>query len=164
MMILLALYDTALAAPPETPGHQQPNSTLGVSIGSPSLIGGHGEAWLADELSIEIGAGALGSVEPFSFDATVRWRPDILCLACGHRALVTIGIGVGSVIVPSVGFEGPWSFAVGPDLAATGVYWMSPAVGLALSLHGGVGPRWEGTAFDALEVGPWGFATVGLAF
>jgi hypothetical protein len=160
--MMWALCAGALGA--EIQDHQSPNSTIGASVGSPYLLGGHGEAWLADEASVEVGAGALGGVEPFGFDATLRWRPDILCLACGRRALVTLGVGVGTVVVPSVGFEGPWSFAAGPDLAATAVYWMSPAVGLALSVHGGIGPGWEGTAFDEITVAPWGFATAGLAF
>lgn len=156
-MITLLLAPAALA-------YQPPNSTLGASLGYPSLVGGRGEAWLADELSAEIGAGTLGAADPFGFDLTFRWRPDILCLACDKRALVTFGIGVGSTIIPPVGFEGPWAFAVGPDLAATAVYWLSPSLGLSLSAHGGVGPGWVGDALDEITVTPWGFGSFGLGF
>lgn len=156
-MILLLCLPTARA-------YQPPNSTLSASIGYPALLSGRGEAWLADELSVEIGAGALGEVDPFGFDTSIRWRPDLLCFACGQRALVTLGFGAGGVINPPVGFDGPWAFAAGPDVAVTAIYWFSPVVGLSLSAHGGVGPGFVGDDFGDVSVEPWGFGGLGLAF
>lgn len=149
----------------EGTGYQTPNSTIGASVGTPWLVGGRGEAWYADELTAEVGAGALGTVgEGLGVDVALRWRPDALCFGCTSRALATIGVGLGGTIEPVLTFDGPWTFAAGPDLAVTGVYWLSPTYGLALSLRGGGGWRWTGTALADGGVGPWGFATLGLAF
>lgn len=146
-------------------GYQRPNSLVGPSVGSPWLVGGRGEAWYADELTAEIGAGALGAIgDGLGVDMALRWRPDGLCFGCESRTLLTIGVGVGGIIEPVLTFDGPWSFAAGPDLALTGVYWLSPTYGLALSLRGGAGYGWTGTAFDDYTIVPWGFATIGLAF
>lgn len=146
-------------------GYQTPNSTIGPSVGLPWLIGGRGEAWFADELSVELGAGTLGQVgDGFGMDAALRWRPDALCFGCEARTLLTLGVGVGSTIEPAPGFDGPWQFAVGPDLVATFIYWFGPTYGLAISARGGAGAGWEGTAIDEPSFAPWAFGTVGLAF
>ncbi|MEZ4238691.1 MAG: hypothetical protein R3F59_21575 [Myxococcota bacterium] len=146
-------------------GYQPPNSTLGVSGGTPWLVGARGEAWFADELSGEIGGGTLGEVDDnFGVDFAVRWRPDALCFGCESRALLTFGVAVAALIEPAPGFEGPWDFAVGPDLAATFVYWFGPTYGLAISARGGVGAGWTGDVFDEVTPRPWGFGTLGLAF
>jgi hypothetical protein len=149
----------------QSQGYQSPNSTIGASVGTPWLVGGRGEAWFADELSAEIGAGTLGAVgDGFGLDAAVRWRPDGLCFGCTSRALLTLGIGIGGTIEPAPEFDGPWQFAVGPDVAATFVYWFGPTYGLAISARGGVGPGWTGDVFDELTPEPWAFGTLGLAF
>ena len=145
--------------------YEPPNSTLGVSVGTPWLVGGRGEAWFADELSAELGGGTLGDVGTgFGLDTAVRWRPDVLCLGCEYRVSVTFGVGIAGLVEPAPGFDGPWAFAVGPDLIGTFVYWFSPTYGLALSARGGAGPGWVGDDFDAITLRPWAFGTVGLAF
>jgi hypothetical protein len=141
-----------------------PNSTVGASGGYPWLVGGRAEAWFADELSFELGAGALGEADPLGVDLTFRWRPDVLCFACGGRALVTLGIGVTGLVRPDFELEDPWAWAVGPDVAATFVYWFNPAYGLMVGAHGGAGPGFVGDAFDDPSVEPWVFGTFGLAF
>ena len=76
------------------------------------LIGGRGEAWFADELSAELGAGTLGEVgDGFGVDTAVRWRPDILCIGCEYRVAVSFGVGIGGTITPDPQFDGPWAFA-----------------------------------------------------
>lgn len=165
-LLLVALAGEAQAQSARSgTGYQPPNSTLGASVGTPWLVGGRGEAWFADELSAEIGAGTFGAVEDgFGLDLAVRWRPDGLCLGCDRRALVTIGLGLGGTIEPAPGFDGPWQFAAGPDLAVTFVYWFGPTYGLAISARGGGGPGWTGDRFDELTPTPWAFGTLGLAF
>ncbi|MEQ1570673.1 MAG: hypothetical protein ABMA64_33905 [Myxococcota bacterium] len=141
--------------------YQPPNSTLSASAGTPWLVGGRGEAWYADELSIEVGAG-IDDPGPVGIDAALRWRPDAICVACDRRAMLTFGVGVGAVLHPDFAFEDPLPWAVGPDAIATFVYWFSPAYGLAISGRGGAGPRFAGTSLDGVE--PWGFGAIGIAF
>ena len=157
-MLLLSIAVPALAWEP-------PNSTLGVSGGTPWLVGARGEAWFADELSAEVGAGTLGEVgEGFGVDTAVRWRPDLLCFGCEYRVALSLGVGIGGLVEPDLQLDGPWAFAVGPDLAATFVYWFSPTYGLAVSARGGIGAGWSGDAFDEIAPRPWAFGTIGLAF
>ena len=149
--------------------YQSPNSTVGVSAGTPWLLSLRGEAWFANEASFEIGVGSLGAVDQrLGFDYALRWRPDFACLGCETRALATFGLGVGGTIASTLAFDGavddPWGWAVGPDLAVTGTYWLSPTIGLMLSGRGGVGAAWLGSEFDAIEPGFWAFGTGGLAF
>jgi hypothetical protein len=128
-------------------------------------VGGRGEAWLAEGVSGELGAGTLGEVgDAVGFDWALRWRPDFACLNCGEQVLATFGLGVGGLVVPDFQLEDPWELAVGPDLAATGVVWLSKRVGIHLTGRVGVGPGWLGTDFSTVEVKPWAFLTAGLAF
>ena len=150
---------------PLASAYEPPNSTLGVSVGTPWLIGGRGEAWFADELSAELGAGTLGEVgNGFGLDTAVRWRPDILCFGCEFRLQLTFGIGIGALVVPDLELDGPWAFAVGPDLAGTFVYWFGPTYGLAISARAGMGAGWVGDDFSELTPKPWAWGTIGLAF
>lgn len=151
--------------------YQSPNSTVGVSVGTPWLVSVRGEAWFADEASFELGVGALGRAESqVGLDWALRWRPDFACLGCESRALVTFGLGVGGTVQSDLSFDGgaafddPWGFAVGPDLAATFAWWLSPTMGLTLGARGGVGAAWAGSDLDVIEPGSWAFLTGGLAF
>lgn len=159
--MLLAVVSVAFA-------FQQPNSVLGVTVGAGPEgeveLGGRGEAWLADELSVELGVTTPTTLDRWTADAAVRWRPDVLCLACEERALVSFGVGVGGFVVPDVTLEGPWSWTVGPDLAATFVYWAAPSMGLSVCARGGFGGRVVGEAIDDAALTGWGYASVGLAF
>jgi hypothetical protein len=164
MIVFLAALP-AFADTPAAPEFQPPNSIIGVSVGYPWLIGGRGEAWFADEGSVELGAGTAGDVgDTLGTDWAVRWRPDFACLNCGEQILVTFGLGLGGLVVPDLQLDGPWEFAVGPDLVATGVLWFSTTVGFQLSGRVGIGPGWVGDEFDAIEAKPWAFLTAGLAF
>lgn len=159
--MLLALTSMAVA-------HQPPNSVLGVTVGATADgafgLGGRGEAWIADEVSVELGMTTDPDFAGFGADLALRWRPDALCFACDRRVLATFGVGIAGSTVPDVKLASPWPWAVGPDVVGTVVYWLSPTYGLALSLRGGGGPRFVGDALDAAEPAGWGFATLGLAF
>jgi hypothetical protein len=146
--------------------YQSPNSMVGVSVGTPSLVSLRGEAWVAREASFELGVGAPQDFdfEQLDLDVAIRWRPSIACINCGGRVLGTFGLGVGSVMGPEAGFDGPWAFAVGPDLVGSGVYWLSSQIGVQLSLRGGYGAAWTGTDFDQVGGAGWFFGTLGLAF
>ncbi|MEQ1507821.1 MAG: hypothetical protein ABMB14_36670 [Myxococcota bacterium] len=150
-------------------GYQPPNSTIGPAVGYPWLIGGRGEAWFGDEITGELGAGT-GSLtdgadgDGLGVDLTFRWRPDALCFGCESRVQASFGVGLTGLVTPDLALDGPWGVTVGPDLAMTALYWFSPTYGIALTIHGGAGAGWLGDDFDAVEVRPWGFATVGLAF
>lgn len=144
---------------------QPPNSTLGASVGLPNTLGGHGEAWFADELSLAVGAGTTMDPPkdtPMGMDAAFRWHPEPLCLLCDRRAMVTLAVGAGCVVLPDVQLDAPWDWAVGPELSATFVYWFSPAYGLSVTANGGGGPALHGTQMDGAR--PWMFGTLGLAF
>jgi hypothetical protein len=152
-------------AAPQGSGFQSPNSILAVSVGSPTLLSIRGSAWLGDEIEGELGVGADQFDDlVLGFDYALRWRPDFACFGCGERVLVTIGLGIGGTVVPPPGFDGPWAFSAGPDLAANLVGWVSPTVGLQLGVRGGIGPAWVGTEFGEFEVEPWGFVSAGVAF
>ena len=155
----------AAGAAPAAGGFQAPNSILAVGVGTPSLLSVRGEAWLGDEVEGELGVGVDGFDDPaFGADYAVRWRPDFTCFGCGGRVLVTLGLGLGGTVGPPPGFEGPWAFAAGPDLAGNLVAWVGPTVGLELGLRGGVGPGWVGTAFDRVAVRQWAIVSAGVAF
>ena len=166
MLLLLVGSLSALAQ-----NYQAPNATLGVGVGTPWLVSVRGESWFADEAAFELGVGTLGSVDQqIGFDWAIRWRPDFACFGCETRVLGTFGIGAGGIITSDIALDGgkafddPWGWAVGPDLAGTFTYWMSPTLGLMLTGRGGVGAAWSGTDLDVLEVGYWAFLTGGLAF
>lgn len=146
--------------------YQSPNSVVGVGAGTPSLLSVRGEAWFAEEATFELGIGVPQGFDVASptADVALRWRPDIACINCGGRVLANFGIGAGSVFGPQDGFGGPWAFAVGPDVAGTGVYWLSSQLGLQVSLRGGFGPAWVGTDFDAIDTAGWFMGSAGLAF
>ena len=162
-MLLLLTFLPARADPPE-PDFPWPNSMIGFSVGTPWLVGGRAEAWLADTVSGELGAGTLGAVEDVGFDFAIRWRPDFACLNCGERVLATIGLGIGGLVVPDFQLEDPWELAVGPDLSASGIVWLSSRVGIHLTGRAGVGPGWVWTDFSEVEARPWAFLSTGLAF
>ncbi len=160
--MVLWLAGAALA---EEGGWQAPNSVVGVAVGTPTTWSVRGQAWFADEGEGELGVGVADLDDPnVAFDWAVRWRPDFACIGCGERVLVTIGLGAGGLVTPPPGWEGPWAFAVGPDLGANGVFWMSNKVGLELGGRVGFGPGWVGTDFDTAAVEPWAFLSLGLAF
>jgi hypothetical protein len=151
----------------DAPGWRYPSSVVGISAGSPSLLSVRGEQWLADDIEAEVGAGLRAlEVEPVSaaFDWALRWRPDVACLGCGGRALVSFGVGPGGTVVPGPGFEGPIAFAVGGDVGANLVIWLNPNLGLNLSGRGGGGVGWTGSAVGDLAGAGWGMGTVGFAF
>ena len=170
-MFLPVLSTVALAQ-----NFQAPNSTLGVSGGSPVLMSVRGEAWITRQVSTELGVGlsvpgaerlfGVQGAEPAApvFDAALRWRPPVLCLGCGERVLGTVGIGVGSVVAPAVDLADPWTWALGADLCATAVYWFTPTSGIHATLRGGAGPEWVGSNLGDPGFGWWAFGTLGFAF
>lgn len=146
-------------------GYPSPNSTLGVSVGTPWLLGGRAEAWFADEASFEAGAGTLGAIgDGLGVDWAIRWRPDFVCIACDQRVQGSFGVGVGGLVTPDFTFDGPWAFAVGPDLVGTFVFWIDTKIGLQASGRAGVGAGWVGDDFSEVAAEPWLFLTVGMAF
>jgi hypothetical protein len=160
---MILLVASASAQSPES-DFPWPNSMIGFSVGTPWLVGGRAEAWLADAVSGELGAGTLGEVEDIGFDWAIRWRPDFACLNCGEQVLATFGVGIGGLVVPDLQLEDPWELAVGPDLSVSGIVWVSSRVGFHLTGRAGVGPGWVGTDFSEIEARPWAFLSTGLAF
>lgn len=159
-MLLLALIGAAAMA---QPGWQRPNSTVGVGV-APWGLTVRGEAWMSGELSAELGVGLRGfDPEQPVGDWAVRWRPRFACFGCGERALVTIGAGVGGTVIPDFG-GGPWGLGLGPDLAVTGIYWTSHAVGLQATGRVGLGPTVSTDGFEVGVVEPWFMLSGGLAF
>ncbi|MCB9673381.1 MAG: hypothetical protein H6734_28215 [Alphaproteobacteria bacterium] len=144
---------------------KDPNALVGVSVGTPNLVSVRGAMWIGDEAEVEAGVGLPDPADPFpAADLAFRWRPDFACIGCGGRVLGTFGVGVGGLVTPPPDFDGPWAFAVGPDLAANLVWWASNKWGLQVGGRVGFGPAWVGTDFDAIEVKPWAFLTLGAAF
>lgn len=169
--MLLLVVTAAVAAPLHTP-----NSLLGVSAGTPTLVSVRGEAWMAEAASFEIGGGvpletieawldgaALGS-SPITFDAVLRWRPRFLCVACERPLSASFGLGLGTQITPNVELLGPWTWALGPDVVATLVAWSSPTLGWHFSVRAGGGPEWTGNELRQPTPTFWAHGTLGLAF
>jgi hypothetical protein len=151
------------AAPAFGQDFQPPNSLVWGAVGTPWLVSGRGEAWLADQASVELGAGGLGPEADLGFDWAVRWRPDPLCINCGQRDLLTLGIGPGGLVVPS--FDGgSWGLSVGADLGANYVHWLSPTLGLTISGRAGVGAGFLDLDVGNAEADFWAFGGAGLAF
>jgi len=142
---------------------QAPNSLLWGAVGTPWLVSGRGEAWMADQVSFELGAGGLGPDASLGFDWAIRWRPDPLCINCGERDLVTIGIGPGGLVVPPLDQDN-WGLAAGGDLGVNYVHWMSPTLGLTVSGRAGLGAQWPDLDFGDAELGFWAFGGAGVAF
>lgn len=162
-MWLWSLAQTAVAQ--TDPGYSWPNALVGVTAGTPTTLGLRGEQWLSDDVTGEIGAGVTRFDElALAFDWAIRYRPDFACVGCGSKALVTFGAGPGGTVVPPPAFEGPWAYSVGLDLAANGVLWVGPAVGLTIGVRGGGGVGVVGTAFDDLSGTGWVMGTAGVAF
>jgi hypothetical protein len=147
---------------------QPPNTWFGVTAGaSPAgvVFGARGEAWLYDEVSVELGAATDADLDALHADLAFRWRPDGLCFGCDGRTQVTFGVGLAGFTTPDLQLDGPWAWAVGPDLVGTFVQWLGPAQGLTVSLRGGGGAAAVGDPRDsALEPTGWVFGSVGLAF
>jgi hypothetical protein len=165
--VVLAATASAQSAPAAAPAFRRPSSVLAVTAGSPVLVGVRAEQWLTDDVEGELGAGLQSTdTDPLAlaFDWAIRWRPDFACLGCGGRALVTFGLGPGGTVVPPAGFDGPWAFAVGADLGANLVVWVSPNMALQLGARGGGGAAWTGTEFGALGGAGWGAGSLGVAF
>jgi len=159
--MLLACLVAAAAAQDFKP----PNSTLGVGVGMPTLLSLQGEAWFAHQASFVLGVGLprdLALNEP-TFNWALRWRPEFACVACDERLSATFGVGLGGLIDP-VFPRAPWGFAVGPDLAGTGVYWFTPNLGIQATAHVGLGPGWAGTNLSEGNLSGWAFLSAGLAF
>jgi hypothetical protein len=163
---MLLSWMLAVDARAETPAFRRPSSLLGVTAGTPVLLGARGSQWLTDDVegSLGVGVSDLEGDLDLAADWAIRWRPDFACLGCGGRALVTLGIGPGGTVTPPAGFDGPWGFAVGADLAADLVVWVSPNLGLHLGVHGGGGAGWTGTELGEAGGTGWGAGTLGVAF
>lgn len=151
------------------PAHawEPPNALVGVGIGAPWGVSVRGEAFLAEQVSGELGVG----LNDFSLDTpmadwALRWRPDLVCFGCDQKLQASLGIGIGGTVRvdPEEGFAGTWSLGVGPDLVASGVYWFSSNAGLQLTGRVGFGPTLltDGFAVDVVE--PWAMISAGLAF
>jgi len=143
--------------------YQAPNTLLWASVGSPWLLGVRGEAWMADQVSFELGGGGLGPDATLGFDWAARWRPDPLCINCGNRDLITLGVGPGGWVIPPID-DDAWGLAVGGDLGANYVHWFTPTFGFTLSARGGVGAGWVDLAFDDAELAWWAFGGAGMTF
>lgn len=171
-MFLLLLASGAAAAP----AYNTPNSLLGVSGGTPTVVSVRGEAWMSEAASFEVGGGVTagmldawldgteGNGDAPIFDAALRWRPRFLCVGCGERVLGTFGLGVGSVVRPDPELLGPWTWAAGPDVVATMVIWSTPTFGWHVSARGGGGAQFLGNNFRDPSPAFWAFGSVGMAF
>lgn len=158
-MLLLALLSFAASAQ----GWRGPNALVGVGI-APWGPAVRGEAWMATEITGELGLGVrdLDPSAPVA-DWALRWRPRFACFGCEGRALATVGLGVGGTVAPDLS-GGPWALGVGPDFAATAVYWASGSTGLQVTGRAGFGPT---VLTDAVALGvyePWFMVSAGLAF
>lgn len=163
--MLLWTFVATASAQDAGPGFKWPNSLVGVTGGTPMLLGLRGEQWLSDDVTGELGVGVttVDDLE-LAFDWAFRWRPDFACLGCGTKALVTIGVGPGGTVIPPAGFDGPWVYSVGLDLGVNGVAWVGPAIGLTAGVRVGGGAQVEGTEFDDLAGTGWVMGSAGLAF
>src|SRR5687767_13848408 len=105
--MLLPLFAAAALAQ----GYRSPNSTVGVSVGTPWLVSLRGEAWVGDEASFEVGVGTLGAVDQqIGLDWAIRWRPDFACFGCDGRVLATLGVGVGGLVTSDLALDGGSAF------------------------------------------------------
>jgi len=141
----------------------EPNVIVGVSAGRPAAIALRAEAWLADQLSAEVGFGLPRfDVETLSADLTLRLRPDLFCVGCGRRDLLVVGVGLAGVGTADADFD-DWRLVVGPDVAVTGVHWFTPELGLQATVRGGLGPvLGPDASFEAVDW--WTFGSLGLSF
>jgi len=159
--MMLALCGVSMSASAQD--FQSPNSLLWASVGSPWLVGARGEAWFADQASFEVGGGGLGPDASLGFDWAIRWRPDPLCINCGERDLVTIGLGPGGWVIPPID-DDQWGLSVGGDLGVNYVHWLSPTLGLTVSGRGGVGAGWVDLDVSDASLAWWAFGGAGVAF
>jgi hypothetical protein len=168
MRALLALAVVGLgiatteASAQEAPDYPSPNTLLWASVGTPWLASVRGEAWLADEVTGELGVGGFGD-DTLGLDWAIRWRPEFLCFGCGGSDLLTIGIGPGGLVAPPVDRD-DWGVAVGGDLGIAYVHWLSKQTGLTVAGRGGAGAAFVDADIQGAGFGWWGFGGVGLAF
>lgn len=140
-----------------------PNTLIGVGA-APWGLTVRGEAWLATEVTGELGFGLRGfDVEQPVADWALRWRPRFACFHCGEQLLATLGLGVGGVVVPGLSGD-PWLIGAGPDFAATGAYWVSRNTAFQITGRVGLGPvvPVNDIALDGIEA--WYMLSGGLAF
>jgi len=141
-----------------------PNVVVTAAVGRPAVVSLRAEAWLADQFSAEIGFGLPDlDLEELAADLTFRFRPDVLCIGCGGRDLVTIGFGVAAVGTADADFDA-WRLALGPDVAVTAVHWFTPQLGVQATLRGGAGPSLVGPDATVEAVDWWTFGGIGLSF
>jgi len=152
----------AEAAAQEVPDYPSPNTLLWASAGTPWLASVRGEAWLADEVTGELGLGGLGD-DTLGVDWAIRWRPERLCFGCGGSDLLTIGVGPGGLVAPPIDRE-DWGLAVGGDLSIAYVHWLSKKTGFTVAGRGGAGAAFVDTDLQGAELGYWAFGGAGLAF
>lgn len=160
-MLPALLTAAALAASPT--GWHRPNSLVGVGV-SPQGPSVRGEAWLATEITGELGVGLrdFDTERPMG-DWALRWRPRFACFGCGERLLATLGVGVGGTVLPDLS-GGPWGLGLGPDVVATGIWWASRSTGVQVSARAGFGPVVSTDGFEVDVVEPWFTLSAGLAF
>jgi len=140
-----------------------PNTLLWGAVGEPWLVSAKAEGRLGDSFTGQVGFGGLGLDATLGFDWAFRWRPDALCVGCGQRDLLTVGVGPGGLVMPPVNWD-DWRFAAGGDLGLAYVHWLSPQAGLTIAAHGGAGAAWVDLDVSALSLQWWGFVGMGMAF
>lgn len=146
----------------EVTDFQPPNTLVWASVGQPWVLSVRGEAWLADEITGELGVGGLGD-DALGLDWAIRWRPDALCIGCGGSDLLTIGLGPGGLVAPPVERD-DWGVVLGGDLGVAYVHWLSKKTGLTVAGRGGAGAAFVDADIGNSELGWWAFGGVGLAF
>ncbi len=156
--------DRTVGEGPVPPRWQEPNVIVGVAAGRPGLVSVRGEAWLSSRFSAEVGFGLPElDLDELAADVAFRFRPDVFCVGCGGQDLLLVGVGVGAAGSSDRGFE-RWRFALGPDVAVTGVHWFTPELGVHATIRGGFGPSFASPDAGVEAVDWWSFGVVGLSF
>ncbi|GDX82498.1 hypothetical protein LBMAG42_43090 [Deltaproteobacteria bacterium] len=154
-MITIAVLAAAFTASAAT----RPHAIVAGSLGIPDLSGAHVEVFVADEWSIEAGAGI--GLLPLSVHAGVRWSPKAVCPGCWQGHGFRLSPGVLAFVFPSQLEEG---MAV---LDADAAYlFYNRGFGFSAGARLGVGIAWGNVASGlklepAMEVVP---VQVGVVF
>ncbi len=72
--------------------YSRPWFIVKVGIGMPNLVSAHLEVFVADNISVEVGAGA--GLLPSVYEASIRWRPEATCFGCHGKNFFSIGFGI----------------------------------------------------------------------
>lgn len=139
MLIVLALATAACAA-------TRPHAIVAGSLGVPDLLGAHVEVFVADEWSIEAGAGI--GLLPLSVHGGVRWSPKAVCPGCWTGHGFRLSPGVLAFVFPSQLQEG---MAV-LDADAAYIFY-NGGVGVSAGARLGVGIAW-GNVANGLKLEP----------